>query len=322
MTTLNEAESLPQFLRSIETQSRLPTELVIVDGGSTDNTKEILSEWSPPTGLRLVFRETPGLNIAQGRNVAVENTDTELLLVADGGTQLSPRWCEELVSALERGADVASGFFEPMGSSPLQRAIGAVITPLRSEIRSDRFLPSSRSLGFKKGVGRAAGLYPENLTYCEDLVFDLAMKSQGAKFVFVPDAVARWNSRPNLHAYFRQYRNYARGDRRAGLWRKRHIVRLGAYVLAAGLAIASARHKRCLVLLALGTSLHLWKPFRRVLGRAKQLRNEVPAALLLTPAIVLVGDLAKVLGYWIDRDCLPQPPSCASGESSCAPCRQ
>ena len=68
-TVLDEAESLPRLLDSLAVQTRVPDEVIVCDGGSTDGTLQLL-EAESRFPLRVV--QQPGANISQGRNVAIE----------------------------------------------------------------------------------------------------------------------------------------------------------------------------------------------------------------------------------------------------------
>ncbi|NIP26225.1 MAG: glycosyltransferase, partial [Phycisphaerae bacterium] len=65
-TVLNEGDNIRSLLDSLIYQTRQPDEVVICDGGSTDNTLEILAEYTQ--WLPLMVVEQPGSNISQGRN--------------------------------------------------------------------------------------------------------------------------------------------------------------------------------------------------------------------------------------------------------------
>ncbi|MEH0825332.1 MULTISPECIES: glycosyltransferase [unclassified Micromonospora] len=295
MTVLNEASSLPSFLAQLGRQSVLPDEIVIVDGGSDDGTLDLLESWVPPSGVTLNVFTRPGANISQGRNAAIAAAANEAILVTDGGTLLTDRWVELLWQALNGGADVAAGFFEPHGETRFQTVLAHVITPKLSEIRPATFLPSSRSVGFWRHRWREAGGYPEWLDYCEDLVLDLELKRLGAKFVFVPDAVAAWDARADLRSFAKQYYRYARGDGKAGLWPKRHAIRYGVYcgvvILIPTVGVWSVP------IVLVGAVAYLQKYVRRLTSGRTLPGPEWLKALCLVPVIVVTGDVAKMAGY-------------------------
>ena len=65
-----------------------PDEVVIVDGGSKDQTRAILREYESRLPLR-VFVE-PGCNISAGRNRAIARTKGDIVVVTDAGVMSAP----------------------------------------------------------------------------------------------------------------------------------------------------------------------------------------------------------------------------------------
>lgn len=299
LTVLNEAASMPSFLESVRSQTRVPREIVVVDGGSTDSTVERVKEWDPPEGCVVHVHVEPGAGISQGRNVAIAAASAERVLVTDAGTQLATDWVEAMWDAFQANPDAAviSGWFQPAGSGTFERALAFTITPRLSEVDPARFLPSSRSLGLNRSAWESVGGYPEWLDYCEDLVFDLALKESGFKFAFAPAAMVSWSGRPTLKAFAKQYYRYARGDGKAGLWPRRHLIRYASYAVGViGLAIAP-RQPLAIGLLGAGALAYMQKFFRRVIQRRAQYGRSWPLAVALVPIIVVSGDIAKMVGY-------------------------
>jgi glycosyltransferase involved in cell wall biosynthesis len=293
-TVLDEVATVDELLNSIARQTRPPDEVVIVDGGSRDGTWERLLAWGGRLPLRPLRAE--GANIARGRNLAIGAAGGELIAVTDAGVRLDPCWLEKLLGRVRPGVDVVAGFFRPDAHTAFEVAMGATVLPDRAEIKPDSFLPSSRSVLFRRSAWETAGGYPEWLDYCEDLVFDLALKRAGCRFVFAPEAVAWFRPRGSLRAFFRQYFLYARGDGKADLWRTRHGIRYATYLGAPILLLAGPQAWSWLLLLA-GAALYLRRPYARL---ARELDRPEPAAactVVLVPIIRAVGDVAKMLGY-------------------------
>lgn len=298
-TVRDEAASLPTLLDSLAAQTRPPDEIVIVDGGSTDGTLTILRGYEERLPLRVL--ERPGTNISQGRNAAIAAASGEIIAATDAGVRLAPDW---LAALLEPFADervaVVSGFFLPDPETAFEVAMGATVLPALAEIDPARFLPSSRSVAFRKAAWAAVGGYPEDLDYCEDLVFDFKLLERYRPFAFAPCAIAYFRPRSSLAAFFRQYYLYARGDGKAGLWPRRHAIRYATYLIAVpaiaalGLRLGPAWWG----LYLLGAAAMLWRPYYR-LARMRDGLNapEWLRAIPWVPIIRVTGDIAKMIGY-------------------------
>ncbi len=306
MTVYNEGASIRAVLESIRAQTRPPDEIVIVDGGSRDDTVAILRQQAGRLPLTVI--ERPGCNISQGRNVAIRAARGEVIAVTDAGVRLPPDWLERLVAPLEAdpGLHVAAGFFHADPRTPFEVAMGAAALPLAEEIDPARFLPSSRSVAFRKAAWEAVGGYPEWLDYCEDLILDLKLQARYAPFGWVPGAAVAFRPRSSLPAFWQQYYRYARGDGKADLWRKRHAARYLTYLVAAPLILwlGAARHPLWWALYLLGGAVYLRQPYRRLPTVWTWYRGPRPptwrdrlTALLWIPVIRLVGDAAKMVGY-------------------------
>lgn len=299
LTVLNESSSIRRFLDSLGAQTTLPAEVIIVDGGSTDGTVDEINAWIPPEGLSYRVIVRPGANISEGRNEALHAATHERVLVTDAGTTLNRDWVDLMLAAFDRPEqpDVVCGFFSAVGNTFLERSIAHTISPDITEIDERTFLPSSRSLGITRSAWKRAGGYPEWLDYCEDLVFDIRMKELGLVFAFVGEARVTWSARSSIFSFMKQYYRYARGDGKANLWQKRHAIRYAAYALGLGLAVGAVFQPWLLILLGAGFAGYMQKFWRRVLRNRDEFGTSIVAAVALVPAIVVIGDLAKMAGY-------------------------
>jgi glycosyltransferase involved in cell wall biosynthesis len=310
VTVLDEAGTIDDLLTSVCAQSVAPDEVVIVDGGSIDGTWQRLQDWAERMPLRLV--RAPGASIARGRNLAVEAATGEIIASTDAGVRLDPAWLAELVGQLTLDLDVVSGFFRPDPQTTFEQSMGATVLPAVDDIDPRKFLPSSRSILFRRSAWERAGGYPEWLDYCEDLVFDLALKREGLHFAFAPRAIAWFRPRGSFGALFRQYFLYARGDGKANLWPRRHLIRYATYALGT-VFLLRGRHTGFLVVL--GGFLYTRRPYMRLFPSLIGISvHEAGLALALVPMIRLVGDVAKMLGYpvgvwWRLRNTPWQSPS-------------
>jgi len=328
-TVLNEGASIRRLMESLCAQTRQPDEVVIVDGGSHDNTVAILQEYAGRLPLSVTV--APGANISRGRNVAIAAATGDVIASVDAGVWLEPQWLEKLAEPLmadgrsqmanrksqmansrSRGLQshqpsVAAGFFVPDGETTFEIAMGAAVLPTAGEVKPESFLPSSRSVAFTKEAWAAAGGYPEWIDYCEDLIFDFRLRDAAGSFAWAPEAQVHFKPRGSLKAFFKQYYRYARGDGKADLWRKRHLIRYVTYLIALpGLLALSLLHSPgwWFVLLA-GVMFYCAAPYRRLRPQLAALAPvERIKAVLLVPVIRASGDVAKMLGYpagWVWR---------------------
>jgi glycosyltransferase involved in cell wall biosynthesis len=278
-----------EFVASVRAQTRPPDELVVVDGGSTDGTLEVLRE-TP----ELTLIEEPGANIARGRNVAVRAASHDLIAVSDADCVLAPDWLERLVRPLERGADVSMGFYRPLAESFFEACAAAVSIPEPGEIREATFMPSARSVAFRREAFESAGGYPEWLDLGEDMYLNHRWRERGVRMELVADAVVFRRPRPDLGSYWRQFTGYARADAQAGMHPGRHAVRFAVY---GALAVALASGRRGLVFAAvLAGAAYAARPLRRALSRIEDPRQRA-AAVAAVPALMAVNDLAKMVGF-------------------------
>ncbi|MXX84605.1 MAG: glycosyltransferase [Chloroflexi bacterium] len=310
LTVLNEGDNIRQLLDSIAGQTRSADEIVIVDGGSSDDTVDIARSYAERLPLRLLV--AAGCNISQGRNLAIAEARGDIIAVTDAGVRLAADWLEAITAPLlaDASLSVAAGFFRADPQTRFEIALGATTLPLADEIDAGSFLPSSRSIAFRKRAALGIDGYPEWLDYCEDLIFDLRLLLAGERFVFVPGALAYFRPRANLRSYFRQYYLYARGDGKADLWRARHSLRYATYlILAPGIGLAGwLAHPLLWLGWLLGGMVYLYRPYQRLPFLMRAVDNRSLRTWLLCiawiPLLRLVGDVAKMLGYprgWLWR---------------------
>lgn len=288
-TVKDAAPHVRDFLDSVLAQSRAPDEVVIVDGGSTDGTLEILRErpW-------IVLLEEPGANIARGRNLAVAKASHPAIAVSDADCVLAPDWLERIVAPLERGADVSMGLYRPLTTSFFETCAAAVSIKEREEIRPESYMPSARSVAFLRDAFEDAGGYPEWLDIGEDMYLNRQWRSRGVRMRLAEGAIVFRRPRPNLGAYWRQFVAYAEGDARGGMHAQRHAARFGAYGML-GVALASRSNALKALVLAGGLG-YAWRPVRRAfrLHRGSAARA---ASLGAVPALLAFTDVAKMVGY-------------------------
>lgn len=216
-TIKNEGKNLALLLNSILFQSKMPNEVIVVDGGSTDNSVQILQEYYTKfkkAGIQYVYKSIPDANISQGRNMAIQLSTAPVIAATDGGSILDKDWFLNITEPLlKEEADMVGGFYKAVAHSNFQKALAAVTT---SPKPVKNFLPSSRSIAFTRRLWSKVGGYPEWLQWGEDTLFNKLCLESGARYIVRADAVVYWEVRPNISVVARQHYRYSYSDGLSG----------------------------------------------------------------------------------------------------------
>lgn len=93
--TYNRAPSLAKVLLSLTKQSDKGFEVIIIDGGSTDNTKQIVGEFNGKLQIRFyVFQEK---ELAEVRDLGWRKTKGKLVSWIDDDVVVSPDWAKSII---------------------------------------------------------------------------------------------------------------------------------------------------------------------------------------------------------------------------------
>jgi len=298
-TVFNEETEIGRFIESILNQSTVPEEIVIVDGRSTDKTVDRINDYRlkiKEKGIKFKLISRKG-NIATGRNEAIKNAKNNTILVSDVGCILHRDWVKNISAPFEdKKVDVVAGFYEPKANSVFEKCLATYTSVMPGKIDPENFLPSSRSVAFRKSAWKKVSRYPEWLDTCEDLFFARELKRNGFKFKFQKNALVFWPQRKNLNEAFKQFYNYAKGDGTARYIRPntpflflRYV--LGLVLLFIGFITQSTTSYAVIILLLVGYTL--WS----INKNYKYVKD--PLAFIYLPTLQFMSDLAVISGMSI-----------------------
>ena len=214
-TVLNEEGKILEFLRSIELQSLQPDEVVVVDGGSSDTTVGRIAAFQSTAKFSLRLYSEKGASIARGRNIAIRNAINDIVVCVDAGTVLDADLLWNLVGCfdLHPEADLVAGVFYDAHASVYAKEL----VPDWESMAWETYLPSARSIAFRKQLAGKIGGFPEELDSTgEDTLFVLRYRRISSRWVFSKKAIVRWQGPQNpAEAIDLGYR-YGRGDGESG----------------------------------------------------------------------------------------------------------
>src|SRR5690349_11554767 len=100
----NGVTHLPTCLNALRRQSRRDFCVVVVDDGSTDESRELLTRRYPEVQVMSMARNC---GLAAAVNRAFEATGGDYVVLLNNDTEAHPRWLEHLIGALDRYSDYA-----------------------------------------------------------------------------------------------------------------------------------------------------------------------------------------------------------------------
>jgi glycosyltransferase involved in cell wall biosynthesis len=297
VTTFNEEKAIDKLFVSLLNQSLMPDEIIIVDAFSNDSSFEKIVEIKKEfkkryPSIRFEVYKKKG-NRSVGRNFAIKMANSSIIAVSDAGCRLKNDWFLEIVKPFgKKDVNVVAGFYKPQTDMIFEKSLAAY-TCIPEEKVDKNYLPSSRSIAFKKNCWEKVGGYPEYLNTCEDLVFARQLKRIGFTFEVCKKAIVYWPQRKNLMQAFNQFFSYAKGDGEAFYIRPSTPFLFLRYIFGIILLTAALKSDdRYLIffVLALVVCYLLWaisKNYRYI---------KKPQAVLYLPVLQLTSDVAVILG--------------------------
>jgi glycosyltransferase involved in cell wall biosynthesis len=217
-TTLNEEESIRELFDALSLQTRQPDEVIMVDGGSTDDTIALAGSYRERMpSVRIML--APGTNISEGRNRGIAAARSSVIALTDAGCIPDPRWLEAMAEQLNNGPKPAlvSGIAVPKAVTHLEWCIAQCSLSFRINLGTASFLPTARAMAFHRDLWSMVGGFPEDMDYGEDAAFVLAVRDYGGFIRIAEDAKIAWRPRKTYRSVVKQFFHYADGLARGGL---------------------------------------------------------------------------------------------------------
>ena len=190
-TVKNEEDNISFLIDSILQQNYKFNEFVINDNNSTDNTVALIEKYSI-LDKRIKVIKSGNLSIGEGRNVAIENSSSEILAIIDSGIAPSVEWLSQLVSPMikDETLDVVWGHvvFDTKSRIVESSSIALSLTFL-TKYREDRVDATNvTSSAFRRRVWMDLGGFPTIDLPIEDLLLIDKIKGGNYKITHAPEA--------------------------------------------------------------------------------------------------------------------------------------
>ncbi len=223
ITTYNDSPDVESFIGSLSNQTIRPTFLVVVDGGSSDNTVQRIKEIAKRDEIELIIEYGNRLNIAQGYNKAIRICPTEDFFIMGIGNTYPSDFMEKMIVEQEKsGAQIV---YSPIRGNEgtkfacvFNNAFVSYKTPM---LGHDFGYASNRGVLINKSVFRITGLFYETFIYAgEDTEYFIRAQKKGIKSAYAEDTYLIWDTPTCFSQYLKKCKVNAIADIQCVSWKK------------------------------------------------------------------------------------------------------
>ncbi len=220
----NEARYITRSLSAVMGQDYLADhmEVIVVDGMSTDGTREIINSFQARYPNVQVI-DNPSKIVPTGLNAAIERASGEVFIRVDGHCEINRDYVRRCVEHLQNdGVDGVGGPIETVGETSLARIIAvAMSSPFGVGNSAFRTVKNRTMLAdtiafpaYTRSIMEQVGHFDEELVRNQDDDYNYRLRKIGAKILLAADVRSRYYSRSSIHSLWRQYFQY-------GYWKVR-----------------------------------------------------------------------------------------------------
>jgi len=211
----NRADEIDEFISSFEKQSKKNFEVIVVDDGSTDNTKVLVENHKKNLDLKYLFQQNKGPGVA--RNSGMEKAKGDIFVFIDSDCTVPENYIKNLTRHLENedfdafgGPDTSHKDFSPFLKAvnySMTSFIGTGGTRGSKGKQLAKYYPRSFNMGIKKKVYEKIGGM-NALRHGQDMEFSNRIYTAGFKILYFDDVKVFHKRRTNLKKFFKQIFNW------------------------------------------------------------------------------------------------------------------
>ncbi|MCC7354412.1 MAG: glycosyltransferase [Anaerolineae bacterium] len=197
--TYNRADMLGDAIQSVLAQDLTDWELIVVDDGSRDNTREVVAGFADPR-IRYIYQENKGLPGA--RNTGIRNGQGQYVAFLDSDDLFSPGKLTSQAEMLDERPDlglVAGGYWEVDKQLRILRELRPwhehPTLELHNWLLACPFCPTA-PLVRQEWLDKV-GLFDETMRYVEDWDLWLRLSYAGCRMDWLPQMVCRYRIHGN-----------------------------------------------------------------------------------------------------------------------------
>jgi succinoglycan biosynthesis protein ExoA len=234
MPIRNEAAFIKRSLASVLAQDYPPNrmEVLIVDGKSTDGTRDIVTNLKirnpkrcpePVEGSEICILDNPARIVPTALNIGLQHACGSVIIRVDGHCEIAPDYVRRCVEVLQEiGADCVGGPMVTVGETWMAQAValaqsssfGVGGVAFRTGRTNPGYVDTLAFGAYRREVFEQIGGFDEQLVRNQDDEFNYRLLKAGGRIWLDPSIHSVYHSRASLRSLWRQYFQY-------GYWKVR-----------------------------------------------------------------------------------------------------
>lgn len=222
----NEHDYISDLLNALLNQSYVKDkiEVILVDGGSTDDTKQIMKEFADKYSsffISVKVLDNPKRVQPSGWNVVIKNATSDVILRIDAHARLPQDYVETCLTCLNSGEYVCGGpreniidektAWKQMLLEAERSMFGSGIALYRNMVIEKKYVKSVFHGAYRREVFDRVGLFNEDLIRTEDNEMHYRIRGAGYRICYDPAIHSYYQTRNSFDGMIKQkYQN--------GLW--------------------------------------------------------------------------------------------------------
>ncbi|MFH1528474.1 MAG: glycosyltransferase [Bacteroidota bacterium] len=214
----NEEKSISQCIDSCLNQTKKPEEIIIVNDGSTDKTREILDYYQSVYGIKVINLKKNTGNKSKAQEIGLKYVQTDIFIATDADTLLDAGFVEEIIKQFKKNNVVAiCGYIKSLKYNWITacREISYIYSQnfhklAQSYINAIFVIPGCTSAfntnNFKKHI------FFDHDSITEDLDFTFSLHKLNQKIFYARKAIVYTQDPPNLSSYINQLKRWYGGS--------------------------------------------------------------------------------------------------------------
>lgn len=213
--TLNEEKHIGNIIGTFIEYCPQPSELLIADAGSTDQTRKIIADHANRNSNILLI-DNPDKYVSFGFNKAFAASKGRYIGLLGAHTHYPGNYFQAALYALEtEDCDVVGGPLQQIGSGAMGQAIaycmstkmGVGNTAFRTS-QKRQYVDSVAFAIYKRSVFEKVGLLDTELVRNQDDELHYRINAAGFKILMIPEMQCEYQVRDTIPKLFRQYYEY------------------------------------------------------------------------------------------------------------------